>query len=136
MHNPDYSFDKPFEMQDIRTTAERLLQRSRFDQELLPSDDDSNWKVNLDMSSSDSPSGSSSSSSSSDSSDEERATKARKSKSKHTKSDKGKITATRAERNEKTIRFKPTVEIAEEELTRPLLDELLLHKYQNALLTS
>ncbi|KAI0083412.1 hypothetical protein BDY19DRAFT_998594 [Irpex rosettiformis] len=80
---PDHSFSDPFSSNEVRKIAESLLQRSRFDEEVLPSDDESD--DNSDLSMSDSDNDRYSDSSDDESSDEERATQSRKSKSKHTK---------------------------------------------------
>ncbi|KAI0083694.1 hypothetical protein BDY19DRAFT_854533, partial [Irpex rosettiformis] len=80
---PDHSFSDPFSSNEVRKIAESLLQRSCFDEEVLPSDDESD--DNSDLSMSDSDNDRYSDSSDDESSDEERATRSRKSKSKHTK---------------------------------------------------
>lgn len=47
LDNPHFSYSKPFLSKNVRLAAEELLQRSRFDQELLPSDDDSDDNSDL-----------------------------------------------------------------------------------------
>ncbi len=122
MMNPECSFAKPFDSADVRKMAESLLQRSRFDQELLPSDDETD-NNNSDLSMSDSEDESDSGSSSDDeSSEEERATKARKSKHKHKKPSKKKSSRSSTSKKvkfEKPSRTKEAVPSEEEDYIRP-----------------
>lgn len=85
LNQPHHNFQIPFRANDVRKAAEQLLQRTKIEQEILPSDDERSSRRNARMSDSDSESSDSSSSSSSsssslsDSSDEEKATRRKKS---------------------------------------------------------